>query len=72
MDTGSTNPANEQPEPELTQTNARTVGGDDVLAQTDPETDQIETVDGTSTRTKSGAIPSSYGASVGVGDNAEE
>ena len=71
MDTGST-PPNEQHEAELTQTNARTVRGEDDLAQTDPETDQIETVDGTSTRTRSGAIPSSYGASGGVGENAEE
>jgi hypothetical protein len=58
-------------EPELTQRNSRTVLSEDDLAEAEAESDELK-VEGSSTRTKLGVIPSSYGASGGIGENAEE
>ncbi len=57
-------------EPALTETNARTIRGEEQLGT--QKTSVESNVDGTSTRTRSGAIPSSYGAAGGTTDATEE
>ncbi|HEY4441537.1 MAG TPA: hypothetical protein VGN14_13855 [Candidatus Elarobacter sp.] len=55
-------------EPGLTERNTETIRGEEEIADEDTTVDEsnIERLDDTSTRTKSGAIPSSYGASGGM------
>ncbi|HEX3464872.1 MAG TPA: hypothetical protein VHS78_12565 [Candidatus Elarobacter sp.] len=55
-------------EPGLTQRNTETIRGETTLADENPE----DTVEETSTHTKSGVIPSSYGAAGGTTDATEE
>lgn len=56
-------------EPALTQRNTETIRGETTLADEGPEESEL---DESSTRTKSGAIPSSYGAAGGTTDATEE
>jgi len=56
-------------EPALTQRNSETVRGETTLAD---DTTSEGNVEETSTRTKSGAIPASYGAAGGTTDATEE
>jgi hypothetical protein len=56
-------------EPALTQRNTETVRGETELAD---ESTAESNLDESSTRTKSGAIPSSYGAAGGTTDATEE
>lgn len=58
-------------EPALTQKNSQTIIGEDTLAS-DGTTAESNLDTETSTRTRSGAIPSSYGASGGTTDAYEE
>jgi hypothetical protein len=55
-------------EPALTQRNSETVRGETTLA----DDSASESLEETSTRTKSGAIPASYGAAGGTTDATEE
>ena len=55
-------------EPGLTQTNSRTIRGEETLENGGTVESNVET----STRTKSGAVPSSYGAAGGTVDATEE
>lgn len=57
-------------EPALTQRNSETVRGETNLADQGPAESNLD--DQTSTRTRSGAIPSSYGAAGGTTDATEE
>jgi hypothetical protein len=54
-------------EPSLTQKNSETVKGEETLADRGAAQGEVE---GTSTRTKIGAIPSSYGAPGGLSEQA--
>ena len=66
-----TNPGTENnDEPGLTERNTETVRGEDQLA--DESTAESNLDDSTSTRTRLGAIPSSYGAAGGTTDATEE
>ncbi len=56
-------------EPALTQRNTETVRGETALAD---ESTAESNLDESSTRTKSGAVPSSYGAAGGTTDATEE
>ena len=56
-------------EPALTERNTETVRGETTLAD---EGSAESNLDESSTRTRSGAIPSSYGASGGTADATEE
>jgi len=57
-------------EPALTETNSRTIRGEEELEAT--ATHVESNVEDTSTRTKLGVIPSSYGAAGGTTDATEE
>ena len=70
MNDDTTNSAdNTTDEPALTQRNTETVRGETTLAD---EGDTESNLDESSTHTKSGAIPSSYGAAGGTTDATEE
>lgn len=65
-----TNPgAGATDEPALTQTNSRTIRAEEQL---EDNTDVEDNVEETSTHTKIGAIPTSYGAAGGTSDATEE
>ena len=69
MNDETTNEQGTTDEPALTQRNTETIRGETTLAD---ETTEESNVEETSTHTKSGAIPSSYGAAGGTTDATEE